>query len=126
MQPPTPFSSVQWPLHYCTAFTVFGSFCLFFVLQQCIVILNAKQKEDPMGHGAAIASLSTLMRWGKGSWLQIMRSICCPHSSEYRELIRPQAALAFGCCTELAHSPGEDFLLFCQCLNSSSIFVSVQ
>lgn len=31
------------------------------------MILNAKEKEGPMGHGAVIASLPILMRWGKGS-----------------------------------------------------------
>lgn len=68
MHSPTLFSSTQWKLHCPTAFPVFSIFGLFFILQQFIVILNVKEKEGPMGHGAANAPLTTLMRWGKGSW----------------------------------------------------------
>jgi len=46
-------------------------------------VSNAKEKEHPMGHGAAIAPLPILMRYGKSSW-------CGASDYERHLLLTPQ------------------------------------
>lgn len=125
---PVLFSCTLWKLHCFTAFTVFSSFGLFSIRQQFIVILNAKEMQGPMGYGATIAPMPALIRWEKVSWYGASDGKKHPLRTPQwvQRADKAGNSSGFNCWIWFVHPSGERFLPFCQCLKSSSKFVSVQ